>query len=385
MQQYNDKVIFANQLRALAIIAVMIVHLCGIFWLARETVSTYIYSPVIEGPTPPLYGWLSPRTVNYGPFGVAVFFLISGFVIPFSLSKSSPVEFLISRALRIYPTYLIGSVLAITAVWLSSLYWGKTFSINFKELFLNLTLTHSNLNTRTIDLVNWTLAIEIKFYIISALLFSALRKASVMPILLLAIGVLGFTEFYPTAKSIIALKYVNFSVESLKAELMIVCFMFVGTLFHFHFIRKISTLQLVIYSTALLSLVLMCWTHNEWAPGMPNTPLNYFYGLGVFTLAYTLRKYFRPIAPLDFIAKISYPLYIIHSLISYSIMRVMLDNNASFYVALATAVLTVIGIAYLLHITIENASINYAKTLIKRMRKVEPAIPDTQLQSRSTL
>lgn len=373
MQQYKDKVIFANQLRAVAIIAVMIIHLCGIYWLARDTVASYIFSPAIEGPTPPLLGWLSPRTVNYGPFGVAVFFLISGFVIPFSLSKSSPLEFLISRAIRIYPTYLLGTAIMLLCMWFSSRYWGKDFIVNIKELFLNLALIQSNLTTRTIDLVNWTLSIEIKFYIISAILYSFIRKSNPLPILVFSICVLCFTEWYPAAKSIIHFTNFNFSIESLKGELMIVCFMFIGTFFHFHFNEKMTTTQFLCCSVALLLVVLMCWTHNEWSPGIPNTPLNYVYGLCVFTLAYTLRKYFRPFAPLDFIAKISYPLYITHSLISYSIMRIAMDNNISFYFALILAISIVIGISYLLHITIETKSIEVGKHFVRKLRRTTPA------------
>jgi len=368
MQQEKDKVIFANQLRAIAIIAVMIIHLCGIYWVARDTVSAYIFAPAIEGPSSRLLGWLSPPTVNYGPFGVAIFFLISGFVIPFSLAKSSPVEFLISRFLRIYPTYLTGTAVMLLCIWLSSHYWGKEFAMNAEVLLANLSLVHSNILIKTIDLVNWTLAIEIKFYLISAILYSAIRKANPLPIVFLAVATLCFTDWYPVAHSIINFTHFNLSIESIKVELMVVCFMFIGTFFYFHFSEKITTIELISYSSILLLLILMCWTRNSWADQIPSTPQNYIYGLCVFVAAYTLRKHFRPFAPLDFIAKISYPLYITHSLIGYSIIRIAMDKNIPYFAALLIAVSIIIAISYALHITIETKSIDFGKSLIRKLR-----------------
>ena len=45
----------------------------------------------------------------FGWVGVEVFFVISGFVIANSASKTSPIEFLISRALRLYPAVWVCS------------------------------------------------------------------------------------------------------------------------------------------------------------------------------------------------------------------------------------------------------------------------------------
>jgi len=149
---------------------------------------------------------------------------------------------------------------------------------------------------------------------------------------------------------------------------MVVCFMFIGTFFYFHFSEKITTIELISYSSILLLLILMCWTRNSWADQIPSTPQNYIYGLCVFVAAYTLRKYFRPFAPLDFIAKISYPLYITHSLIGYSIIRIAMDKNIPYFAALLIAVSIIIAISYALHITIETKSIDFGKSLVRKLR-----------------
>ena len=45
--------------------------------------------------------------LSLGQLGVALFFLVSGFVIPISLPKYSVPGFLVARVLRIYPTYAV--------------------------------------------------------------------------------------------------------------------------------------------------------------------------------------------------------------------------------------------------------------------------------------
>jgi peptidoglycan/LPS O-acetylase OafA/YrhL len=49
----------------------------------------------------------------FGWVGVEIFFVISGFVIANSASKSSPKEFLFGRALRLYPAVWIASTLSL--------------------------------------------------------------------------------------------------------------------------------------------------------------------------------------------------------------------------------------------------------------------------------
>nr|WP_273869026.1 hypothetical protein [Serratia odorifera] len=95
MNNKAGKVVFADQLRVLAFISVVITHWVGRFWEAQPVVAYLTKSPEIIGITPHYIDRLMPPVpwFDYGSFGVAVFFLISGFVIPFSLKKqkASPI------------------------------------------------------------------------------------------------------------------------------------------------------------------------------------------------------------------------------------------------------------------------------------------------------
>src|ERR1700730_18454663 len=58
-----------------------------------------------------LYQWL-----NLGQFGVFVFFLVSGYIIPASLERKGSVRgFWTGRLFRLYPMYVLAVVLALVA------------------------------------------------------------------------------------------------------------------------------------------------------------------------------------------------------------------------------------------------------------------------------
>src|SRR5579859_5107277 len=58
-----------------------------------------------------LYHWF-----NLGQYGVFVFFLVSGYIIPASLERKGSVRgFWISRAFRLYPMFLVALVLSAVA------------------------------------------------------------------------------------------------------------------------------------------------------------------------------------------------------------------------------------------------------------------------------
>ena len=363
MQTSTSRALFANQLRGLAVVAVIIVHWCGIYWYARDTVASYIHAPVVEGPASSMLNWLTIPTFNYGPFGVSIFFLISGFVIPFSLARTAPVKFLIARFLRIYPTYIVASLVMLVLVYISSRYWGQAYVISLHDLLVNLALLQGNLTVPSIDLVNWTLSIEIKFYLVAAFMYLSIRKGSALSIIFYAVAVLAFcrvpTELYP---HIIASAV---SVDSLKTELMCTIFMFVGTGFYHHYTGDYSWKQLIQYSAILLVIFMLCWTRTSWQIQIPSVPQNYLYGLIVFSVSYLFRSQFRPIWPLDFLANISYSVYVLHSIIGYLSIRILMDQGCTFPVAGLLTLIFVLSLAWVLHILVERPTMHLGKNLVK--------------------
>lgn len=112
--------------------------------------------------------------IPYSWIGVEVFFVISGFVIPYSLLKtrfrlSSYKNYMVKRILRIEPAYLISIVMIIFLNYLSTLvpiYQGAPFQISLSNLALHLGYLVDFFDEEWLNPVYWTLAIEFQFYIV---------------------------------------------------------------------------------------------------------------------------------------------------------------------------------------------------------------------------
>ena len=97
----------------------------------------------------------------FGWVGVEIFFVISGFVIANSASKSSPTEFLLGRALRLYPAVWVCA----TATLLVLVLFGSGPASEFILPYIHaMLLVPKGVTGQWLDGVYWTLAAETAFY-----------------------------------------------------------------------------------------------------------------------------------------------------------------------------------------------------------------------------
>ena len=108
----------------------------------------------IQFPNAAPYTW-------FGWVGVEIFFVISGFVIANSASKSSPKEFLLGRALRLYPAVWIASTLSLVILLIFLREKASEFILPY---FQSMLLIPKGINGKWLDAVYWTLAAEMAFY-----------------------------------------------------------------------------------------------------------------------------------------------------------------------------------------------------------------------------
>lgn len=115
--------------------------------------------------------------VNLGRFGVVLFFLISGLVVPFSFRGERPLRsFVISRFFRLYPAYW-----ASIAVFLAIAIWQGS-PISGDQIAANLTMLQALMGQESLGNVYWTLLYEMFFYGTCLLLcaIGMLRSANVI-------------------------------------------------------------------------------------------------------------------------------------------------------------------------------------------------------------
>ena len=139
-------------------------------------------------------GWFK-STGDLGWLGVQVFFVISGFVIPFALSNSgyrinNCGTFLLKRVARLDPPYIAGILVVIVLGYFSTLapgFNGEPFHFSWTVTLLHLGYLNAFFGYPWLNPVYWTLAIEFQYYILIALTFPLLasRDARVRSILIM--------------------------------------------------------------------------------------------------------------------------------------------------------------------------------------------------------
>lgn len=110
----------------------------------------------------PTASWLASYTWT----GVEFFFLISGFVICMSSWGRSLGEFFTSRVVRLYPAYWF-AILATTAV--VTLWPLVVQPLGPQDTLLNFTMLQEPFRVASVDAVYWTLWVEVRFYLLFAL------------------------------------------------------------------------------------------------------------------------------------------------------------------------------------------------------------------------
>ena len=111
---------------------------------------------------------------RYGYVGINFFFVISGFIILYSLDGRTFKSFWKSRFLRLFPIYWIGLCLTTTMILL----FGKdVFQVSLSQFLVNITMINMAFDIESIEPAYWTLFLEMKFYIfVSIIGFTPLKK-----------------------------------------------------------------------------------------------------------------------------------------------------------------------------------------------------------------
>jgi peptidoglycan/LPS O-acetylase OafA/YrhL len=120
---------------------------------------------------------------SFGKYGVEAFFVISGFIIPYSLYLRSyrlqdSGQFLLRRFKRIEPPYFAAILLVLGMHWLATRsggYRGEPFQPQWAQWSAHVAYLNAFLGYEWLNPVFWTLALEFQFYLLIAVAFPLLN------------------------------------------------------------------------------------------------------------------------------------------------------------------------------------------------------------------
>ncbi len=360
----GGKVVFANSLRGMAALIVVFSHYFAVFWLARPVVAEFIQAAPLPATveTPAIVQLISYSPVNLGAFGVALFFLISGFVVPFSLTKRATSGFLLGRLVRLAPTYACGFGLCVAAIALSAWFYGRGFPYAAEDVLLHFVIgLRDVLNVPNIDGIIWTLEIEVKFYLLCALVAPWLRRVEARAFLApLAVALVCAVANWGIRSGLLAGHLVHVLVFS--GQFLV--FMFIGVAAHFVHRGQWSRRQGALAGLACFLAFAALWAggaHSDsaWQIG------SYATAVAVFVLAFARPNWVPDTRVIRFLADISYPLYVMHGLAGYVTLRLLLHGGAWPMPALALTTALALGVAWGLHRWVEAPSQRLGQSLAR--------------------
>lgn len=202
---------------------------------------------------------------KYGLVGVPFFFMISGYVIFFSLHGKSASDFLYSRIKRLYPSYWFAVIFTSFFILL----WGRqtpmVFTLN--EFLINLTMLQKLFDVKNIDGVYWTLIYELKFYFAMFLFAMFLSKKWLLrffklwPVLLLVAliankGIFIFHIYY----SFFSLGVLFAIFQNSKTWDVILPMLLVAGLCFYKILKfGVTPFEKIIYGLIMVMLVVYFW------------------------------------------------------------------------------------------------------------------------------
>ena len=293
-------------------------------------------------------------TGRYGGLGVEIFFVISGFIIPYALQRGGYTlkkfhVFLAKRVTRLDPPYLVSIVLALAvgfALTLAPNYQGEPFRVDSVGLLLHLGYLNVLFGYEWLSPVYWTLAIEFQYYLLIGLAFplvSSPRRWHRM-LFFAALALLAWRiRFGGYIFVFIFLFFMGMSLFQYKAKL-------------------IGRAELLILLT-----VFTCGSYLLLGTG-PTLA-----GVGtVLAISFLSVRHWA----FTFLGSISYSLYLIHPPVKkvvYTLGRKFTVYGPARIALPLIGLAAAIGAAYLLYVLVERPSPRWSSSFrYKRRAKVEP-------------
>lgn len=136
--------------------------------------------------------------------------------------------------------------------------------------------------------------------------------------------------------------------------------MFTGVALYFGYTGVLKRVTSFLTAAAILAAFIATWRFQT--IGIPFfLAWNYILAFLLFSVAMYLPKAMPKNRVTDFLANISYPLYVIHGVAGYTLLAVLKETGLRSSLSLVLVTATALGLSYIVHILIERPSTNWSK------------------------
>ena len=332
----------------------------GLRLLAALSVAFYHYTVAwrIDGVRPPEY--YLPHTVHwsvYGFLGVEVFFLISGFVICMSAWGRGLGDFFVSRVSRLYPAYW-AAVLITTAV---AVLVPMTKPPGLGDILTNLTMLQQPLGVPDIDSVYWTLFVELRFYLIMAVVLCwglTYRRAVILCAVWLTAAVIVPSLGVPALNLLLITDYAPYFIGGIALYL----------------IHRFGPNPLLYGVTGMSWLVCLSRVDDRIALMRPGFPMPDWPGTAIVTAAFAVLLLIA-LGRTDRITwrwltvagALTYPFYLLHMKIGQAAMRAAFQHTtAPMWFLVVVTMLGMLIVAWCVHRYVERPLATVLRAALRR-------------------
>ena len=286
---------------------------------------------------------------NWGYMGVHIFFIVSGFVMPFSLFKigykpKNFYAFIVKRIVRIGPpSYIAIFLLVAQRIFIDFFIKHErvyTANLTWHQIVNNIFYTVPYTSDSWLNGVLWTLAVEFQFYFILGILFMLLKKRWLYFLIFAIIcNIINFLHLIPV-------------VQFFEYSLLFILGLLVWLKYDYLISNK------VFFSLLIINLV--------------GIYIQYYYVVCIVSCVTIVFIFFVKVKSrfFAFLGKISYSLYLLHTLVgttieAFWVKLLPLETLFQKYMLLLAAVLGAIVASYVYYISIEMIFIKLSGRLFK--------------------
>ncbi len=290
-----------------------------------------------------------------GGAGVVVFFLVSGYIITHVLQTEHPIEFFVKRIFRIYPLYVAAVLLEAV-----SIYYMEGTGPDLKIIIPQLLLIGDFFSTPySLGGVEWTLRIEIIFYVFIGILrclnvVDGHKKA--LPWILifstLLLGVLAPPPFVDVF---------------LRGFVSINCpFLFLGVFFYLKEVKQISLITLLGFTLMVLYQYYYLFSIYQ-----PNFERWHFAEAGIiaFSLLWRFQVKLPAASAVSFFSGLTYSIYLFHKW-AWDLIEAVLSQISIPLIHLNIQVFFILLLlCWLMSRLVERPGIKLGRVVLKRFQK----------------